>query len=81
MCFDSKVADDPKRLSFQLTSSEVSIFCLRYTFVIILRVNNCRACDFMNLDVNIRKTKKYCSRMQMYKSIINDRTKNVVPKQ
>ena len=26
MCFDSKVVDNPKRLSFQLTSSKVNIF-------------------------------------------------------
>ena len=34
--FDSKVIDDPKRLSVQLTTSEVNIFCLGQTFAIIL---------------------------------------------
>ena len=39
MCFDSKVVDDPKRLSYQLTSSCVNAFlnkvgfCCIYIFI------------------------------------------------
>ena len=47
------MVDDPKRLSFQLTSSEVIIFA----FAIILRVKNCRTCDFVYLVDKIRKIK------------------------
>ena len=42
MCFESKVVEDPKRLSYQLTSSEVNISCLGLTIAIILRVINVR---------------------------------------
>ena len=55
---DSKVVDDLKRLSFQLTSSEVNIFCLRWTFAIILRVKYSRICDFVYLVDRIIKAKK-----------------------
>ena len=48
------MVDDPKRMLFQLPSSEVNMFCLRKTFAIILRVMNC---DFMHLVNSIRKTK------------------------
>ena len=47
MCFDSKVVNDPKRLSFQLTSSGVNMFCLRQTFAIIIRFKYCRTCIFV----------------------------------
>ena len=66
ICFDSKVVDDLKRLSFQLTSSEVNIFCLRWTFAIILRVKYCRICDFVYLVDKIIKAKKHTKRQKMY---------------
>ena len=58
MCFDSKVVNDPKRMSFQFTPSKVNIFCLRSTFTINLWFKDCRTCDFVHLVDRVRKTKK-----------------------
>ena len=45
--FVCKLVGDPKSLSFQLTSFQVNIFFLRYTFAIISRVKNCRTCTIL----------------------------------
>ena len=58
MCFDIKVVDNTKRLSFQLTPSEVNIVLLKLDFAITIGVKYCRTCYFCYLDDRTRKSKK-----------------------
>ena len=51
MCFDSKVVNNLKRLSYQLISSEVNIYAFYLRVEIVERV------IFVYLDDRIRKTK------------------------
>ena len=57
MCFDSKVVGNPKRLSFQLTSSEGNVILAEFGFVLYNRIENCRTCISTKWLIKIKRQK------------------------